>query len=144
MKQKFTFKEIEGKEKMAGLFPLIKQLNPGLKKSEYVHMLDDMLAHGYRMVAVYDGETCAGLSGFWISTKIYSGKYVELDNVVIDKSYRNKGLGKKLCDRVLKEAKKRGCKTAMLDAYAENIPAHRFYYREGFFVRGFHFLKKLA
>jgi GNAT superfamily N-acetyltransferase len=143
MKGKLLIEEVKDKNEMLSFHSLIKQLNPKLKKVEYKVMLDDMLAHGYRMAAVYDGEKCAGLSGFWIATKIYSGKYVELDNVVIDKNYRNKGIGKKLCDWILKEAKKQGCVTAMLDAYAENIPAHRFYYREGFYVRGFHFLKQL-
>ncbi len=143
MRSAYEIKEIVGKNNMLALFPLIKQLNPKLRKAEYSAMLDDMLAHGYRMAAIYDGEKCAGLSGFWISTKIYSGKYVELDNVVIDKEYRSKGLGKKLCDWVLKEAKKKGCVIAMLDAYLENIPAHRFYYREGFYARGFHFLKRI-
>lgn len=143
MKNKAVIREVKTKNEMLSLLPLIKQLNPKIKKQAYAVMLDDMLAHGYRMAAVYDGEVCAGLSGFWISTKIYSGKYVELDNVVIDKNYRSKGIGKKLCDWVLKEAKKQGCVLAMLDAYAENISAHRFYYREGFFVRGYHFLKPL-
>ena len=31
----------------------------------------------------------------------------------------------------------------MLDAYVENFKAHKFYYREGFIARGFHYLKKL-
>jgi hypothetical protein len=36
-----------------------------------------------------------------------------------------------------------GCKTAMLDAYIGNEAGHRFYEREGFSKRGFHFLKTL-
>ena len=41
------------------------------------------------------------------------------------------------------EAKRKGCKILMLDAYVENFSGHKFYYREGFIARGFHFLKKL-
>lgn len=124
-------------------FPLIKQLNPDLKKSGYNKMLKEMLTHGYRLAGAFEGNKCVGLSGFWISTKIYSGKYVELDNVVIAKNYRSKGIGKILCRWVEKEAKRCGCVTAMLDAYAENQDAHRFYFREGYIIRGFHFLKKI-
>ena len=128
---------------MLSLFWLIRQLTPSLKMPEYKILLKDMLLHGYRMAGVFDGKKCVGLSGFWISTKLYSGKYVELDNVVIDQNYRSMGIGKLLCDWILKEAKKCGCKMAMLDAYSENFAGHKFYLREGFVLRGFHFLKKI-
>lgn len=124
-------------------FPLLCQLSPGLKRASYKTMLKDMLKHGYRMAGVFHEKRCVGISGFWISTKIYSGKYVELDNVVIDANYRSQGIGKLLCDWILKEAKKKGCKTAMLDAYLKNKAGHRFYLREGFIKEGFHFLKRL-
>lgn len=144
MKVKYTIREIKTEQEMVSLFPLIIQLSTGLKKADYKIMLKDMLKHGYRMAGVFDGNTCIGMSGFWISTKIYSGKYVELDNVVIDKNYRSQGVGKMLCDWIIKEAKKQGCKTAMLDAYTENSAGHKFYLREGFIIRGFHFIKKLS
>ncbi len=80
---------------------------------------------------------------FEINTKIYSGKYVELDNVVTDENYRGKEIGKLLCNYVLTIAKQNNCKTAMLDAYLENHQAHHFYEREGFVKKGFHFIKKL-
>lgn len=140
---KISIREIISVEEMLAQFLLIKQLNKKLKKSDLKIMLNEMLASGYRMIGAFDGNTCTGLSGFWISTKIYSGKYVELDNVVIDKNYRSKGIGKMLCHWVEKEAKRNGCETAMLDAYAENQAGHRFYFREGYIIRGFHFLKKL-
>ena len=128
---------------MFSLFPLVLQLNPKLKKSKYGKMLKDMILHGYRMAGVFHEEKCVGLSGFWIATKIYSGKYVELDNVVVDKNYRSQGVGKMLCDWIIKEAKKQNCETAMLDAYAENASGHKFYLREGYAIRGFHFIKKI-
>jgi GNAT superfamily N-acetyltransferase len=106
-------------------------------------MLEEMLKNGYRMIGVFDGKKCIGISGFWIGTKLYSDKYLEPDNVVIDKNYRSKGIGKLLFDWLSAEAKLHGCKTIMLDAYLENIQGHKFYWREGFVARGFHFLKKL-
>ena len=128
---------------MVSLFPLLIQLSPEIKRADYKLMLKDMLLHGYRMAGVFDNKTCVGMSGFWISTKLYSGKYVELDNVVIDENYRSRGVGKLLCDWILNVGKKAGCKTAMLDAYSENSAGHKFYFREGFILRGFHFLKKI-
>ena len=128
---------------MFAQLPLLNQLSPDIKKKDYERMIKEMLIHGYRMVGVYDGKKCIGISGFWISTKLYCDKYLEADNVVIDKKYRSKGLGKLMLRWLEKEGKRLGCKTIMLDAYLENISAHRFYYREGFVARGFHFLKKM-
>jgi GNAT superfamily N-acetyltransferase len=138
-----VIREIKTESEMLLQFPLILQLNSKLKKSKYEKMIKDMMASGYCMAGAFVNGKCIGLSGFWIATKIYSGKYVELDNVVIDKNFRSKGVGKMLCDWIIKEAKKKGCETAMLDAYTENSSGHKFYLREGYVIRGFHFIKKI-
>ena len=128
---------------MLPLYPLIRQLSPGVTEERYAHLLDDMLAHGYRMAAVFEGGACIGLSGFWVSTKIYSGRYMELDNVVIDAAHRSRGIGKILYDFLYEIAVREGCEMLMLDAYMENEKAHTFYEREGFVKRGFHFLNQV-
>ncbi len=143
MKTKFTIREINSEKEMLSHFSKLKELSPYLTLSQFKVMLKDMLKHGYRMAGVYDTKKCVGISGFWISTKIYSGKYVELDNVITDKKYRSMGLGKMLCDWIIAVAKKEGCKTAMLDAYTHNAAGHKFYFREGFVIKGFHFLKDI-
>ena len=142
MKKEFSIKELS-KAEMLLLLPLINQLSPDIRQKDYERMLEEMLKNGYRMIGVFDGKNCIGVSGFWIGTKLYSDKYLEADNVVIDKNYRSKGIGKLLMDWLEAEAKRKGCKMLMLDAYVENFSGHKFYYREGFIARGFHFLKKL-
>lgn len=131
------------KQEMAPLYPLIRQLSPNVTEERYLHFLDDMLAHGYRMAAVFEDGVCLGLSGFWVSTKIYSGRYMELDNVVIDAAHRSRGIGKMLYTFLLNIAQEEGCETLMLDAYIENEKAHAFYEREGFVKRGYHFLNRI-
>lgn len=143
MPSEFTIKELTTLAEMEERFSLVKQLNPKLEKDSYSEMLNAMLKNGYRMIAAFKENECVGVSGFWIATKIYSGKYVELDNVITDENYRSKGIGKLLSDWIIEEAKKQRCKVAMLDAYVENYKGHRFYFREGFTVRGFHFIKKI-
>lgn len=139
----YSFRLLEQKELMLPLLPLIQQLNPNVGEERYAHLLDDMVAHGYRMLAVYEEAECIGLSGIWVATKLYSGRYLEMDNVVVAATHRSKGIGKLLCDEVEQLARREGCETIMLDAYLENEKAHAFYEREGFVRRGYHFLKKL-
>ncbi len=137
------FREAKTVKEMLKGFLLLKQLNQGLKKEKLTLMLKAMKKNGYRMFFALEKNKIVGLTGYWLNTKIYSGSYLEIDNLVVDAKHRNKGIGKKLCDHAVSFAKENQCETIMLDAYAENNAAHRFYYHEGFFVRGFHFLKYL-
>ena len=139
----YTFQILTQKPEMLPHFPLIRQLSPGVTEERYSHLLNDMLAHGYRMVAVYEDADCVGISGIWVATKIYSGRYLEMDNVVVADTHRSKGIGKLLTDFIEKLALAEGCEMIMLDAYLENEKAHAFYEREGFTKRGYHFLKRL-
>jgi len=140
----YNFQVLTQKAAMLPHYLLIRQLSPGVTEERYDFLLDDMLAHGYRMAAVFEGDTCVGISGIWVATKIYSGRYLEMDNVVVADTHRSKGIGKLLTDFVTELAMNEGCETIMLDAYLENEKAHVFYERAGFVKRGYHFLKRLG
>jgi GNAT superfamily N-acetyltransferase len=131
------------KSEMLPLCPLLQQLSPTVTPDYLDHVLDDMLAHGYRMAVVREGAGTLAVSGVWVGTKIYSGKYLEMDNVVVDAAHRSRGLGQLLTDFVTDLARREGCQMMMLDAYRENEGAHAFYERNGFVKRGYHFLKKM-
>lgn len=129
---------------MQETFALVKLLTPDITPESYQNMLYEMVQSGYFQILVRDEENkLIAVSGIWIATKIYSGKYLEMDNVVVDEHYRSAGIGKLLVDFVEDLAKKENCQTIMLDAYLENTKAHEFYLRKGFIKRGFHFIKKL-
>lgn len=138
-----TFTKLTTVEQMLPYWQLITQLTPTLTQENYKQYLTEMVPHNYYQVVAYDGETCAGISGYWMATKLYSGKYLEIDNFVVDTNYRNAGVGKQMVDWLENEARANDCKIMMLDAYVENFKAHRFYYREGFIARGYHYLKFL-
>jgi ribosomal protein S18 acetylase RimI-like enzyme len=139
----YELKILTQKADMLPHWQLIQQLNPSVTADYMAAMLDDMLAHGYRMATVWDGVRCIALSGIWTGTKLYSGKYLEMDNVVVDAAYRSKGVGQLLTDFVVEMARKEGVRTMMLDAYKENTGAHAFYERNRFVNRGYHFLRFL-
>ncbi|WP_157753173.1 GNAT family N-acetyltransferase [Chitinophaga sp. MD30] len=125
----FVLRELTTLEEMKANYWLLQLLNAPLQEADYETMLADMIPKGYGQVAVYEGERCVGISGFWIGTKIYCGKYIEMDNVVVDPTYRSGGIGKLLCRWIEEKAVATNCKTVMLDAYVQNRDAHRFYFR---------------
>lgn len=140
---RFIIRELTTLPEMLEQHTLIQQLNPAMDAVQYNQLLGQMLPNGYRMVGIFTDEKCVGLSGFWINTKLYSGKYLEIDNFIVDAAYRSQELGKRLSDWMQQLAVKENCQTIMLDAYTSNNAAHRFYFREGFHIKSYHFYKTL-
>lgn len=139
--QKFEIREIIGVDEMMKQFDLLRLLTPNLTQPLAKEMLEEMIANKYRMIGVFDNLVCVALSGIWLGTKLYSGRYLEIDNFVTHPGYRSKGVGKLLVTYIENIAKEEHCKCMMLDAYVTNPAAHKFYLREGFIIRGFHFIK---
>jgi ribosomal protein S18 acetylase RimI-like enzyme len=45
-------------------------------------------------------------AGFWTGTKLWSGKYIEIDNFIVHPEHRSKGLGKMMTDYIDVKAKR--------------------------------------
>ena len=136
-------RELIDKEEMLKNLPVLQDLYPSLTLSEYSSELDLMLPHNYGQVGVFEGDICLGLSGFWIGTKLWCGKYLELDNIVVSKTQRSQGIGKLIFDFLHKKALENDCTMLSLDSYTTNFNAHKFFYKEGFAPKGFHFINIL-
>ena len=79
-------------------------------------------------VAKLDGKVV----GF-VSTEITDE--VNIENVVVEKVYRNYGIGTKLLDKVADFAKSKGNKTLSLEVSDKNITAYLLYAKYGFALR---------
>jgi GNAT superfamily N-acetyltransferase len=136
-------RELIDKEEMLKNLSVLQDLYPSLTLSEYSSELDLMLPHNYGQVGVFEEDICLGLSGFWIGTKLWCGKYLELDNIVVSKTQRSQGIGKLIFDFLHKKALENDCTMLSLDSYTTNFNAHKFFYKEGFAPKGFHFINIL-
>lgn len=130
-------------QEMSAEIKLIKHLYPKLSLEKYETYLLEMIPHNYTQIAVFENEVCLGLTGCWSATKLWTGKYLEIDNFVVHPEHRSKGIGKMLTDYIEKKAIELNCSSIVLDAFTGNFGAHRFYYNQGYAPRGFHFVKIL-
>lgn len=128
---------------MLGELEILKHLYPTFTIEKYESYLNEMIAHNYKQLAIYEDDCCIALTGFWTGYKLWCGKYIEIDNFIVDPNHRSKGLGKMMTDYIDAKARKEDCTMVVLDAYTGNFTAHRFYYNQGFVPKGFHFLKIL-
>lgn len=124
---------------------LLAHLNPNTPLPTLTERFETILKdhpHYHPLGAFLEGRL-VGVVGAWIATKIWCGKYLELDNLVVDPDVRSEGIGTALIRAVEEIAHKEGCQLLVLDSYTSNHPSHRLYHRLGFEIWGFHFVKPL-
>jgi len=131
------------KNELAMILPLIQELNPGVPPDVLAQRLQDMTAQGYQCAAAFAGDYCIGVAGIWLGTRFWGGRYLDVDNVIVDLQYRGTGIGQQLMDWVERYAHREGCEIMVLDAYVTNDLAHKFYQRNGYQIVGYHFVKSL-
>ncbi len=137
-------KELSTSDEMILFHHIISELYPKMTVKEYEAKLIKMIPHNYKQVAIFnDKNECLGVSGFWIGNKLWCGKYMELDNIIIKKENRASGVGSFLFKYLKEKAQKLECNIITLDSYSTNFKAHRFFYNKDFSPKGFHFVKIL-
>lgn len=136
-------RELVDKEEMLRYLPVLNELYPSLSSEAYSQELDEMIPYRYGQVAVFDEDECIAICGFWIGNKLWIGKYLELDNIVVRASHRGQGVGKLMFDFLERKAMEQQCKMLTLDSYTNNFSAHKFFYNHGYGPKGFHFVKLL-
>ena len=104
---KLEIKELTTKEEMLAQIELMKYLYPKFTLEKYESYLVEMIPHNYNQVAVFENEVCVAVSGFWSGTKLWSGKYIEIDNFIVHPEHRSKGLGKMMTDYIDKKAREK-------------------------------------
>lgn len=142
-KMDLTITELTTLDEMQSQIGIIRFLYPNISEEKYELFLQEMVTRNYTQVAIFEGETCVGLTGLWFGIKLWSGKYLEIDNFIVHPEHRSKGVGKLLTDYVQQKAIALDCTMIVLDAYTGNFTAHKFYYNQGYNPRGFHFIKTL-
>jgi len=130
-------------DEMMEHFSLIQQLYPDYSTEKYQDLLSAMLPNNYKQLIVVENGITIALAGFWIGTKLWSGKYLEMDNVVVHENFRSNGIGSIMTNYLNQKAIDEDCKMIVLDAFSTNFGAHKFYMNHGFVPKGFHFIKFL-
>ena len=140
---KLQVQELTTIKEMLEQIETIRFLYPNLSVEKYEDYLSQMVPHNYIQIGVFENGICLGITGCWSATKLWTGKYLEIDNFVVNPEFRSKGIGKLLTDYIEQKAIDLDCSSIVLDAFTGNFAAHRFYYNQGYGPKGFHFVKIL-
>ena len=123
---------------------LANKLHPHMELATVRAYLQEMFQlPTYYCFGLYQDGKLIAMSNGWITIRIYSGKQLEVDNVIVDPDLRSKGVGKCLFEHIDAWAIANGCKTIELNTFVQNAKSHKFYFNEGYKILGFHFQKQL-
>ncbi len=133
------------KEELLANADIFLLLNPKLSLEIIKSRIESLYTEqgNYSAIGVFLNNILIGVSGIWILNKIYIGKHLEMDNVVIKEDYRSLGIGKYLEEFTESFAREIGCESIELNAYVNNGKGHKFWFSRGYQILGFHFQKKL-
>jgi len=83
------------------------------------------------MVVAQDGEAVVGMGTLYVIIKV--GKHVGyIEDIVVDSRYRGQGLGKKIVEELIAEARKRKLTYLFLTSHAARDTANNLYQKLGF------------
>ena len=133
-------------EDFEGVLALLRQLWPDkhLEAAALRAVYDRLLASGTQtcLCASARGRV-VGFGSLSVKNQLWQAGYSgRVDELVVDREYRNRGIGTRLLDELVAAARAQGCRCVELDSAFHRQAAHRFYERRGFESRAYLFSKK--
>jgi GNAT superfamily N-acetyltransferase len=127
------------------VLPVLEDLRPHLSAETFAAVYAEGHPQGLRFTAAYDDEgRCAGVAGWRLVATTVALRKLYVDDLVVAAAHRSEGIGAALLRELERRACDAGCRVLDLDSGADREDAHRFYFREQFVIRGFHFLRRLV
>ena len=84
-----------------------------------------------------------GMAAYHYATMLYSGKYAQVTSLYVKTTARNQGVAHMLLKYIENSAKNAKCSNIVLDSFVTNKNSHQIYFREGYEIKTYHFMKKL-
>src|SRR5882757_1432834 len=88
------FRELT-KDDSAAIVPLANKLRPSMSPAEASAYLAEMFTFPtFHCFGLWQDGRLVAMSNGWITVRFYSGKQLEVDNVIVDPDLRSQGVGK--------------------------------------------------
>ena len=132
--------EVLERELLAGAEAVHRQLRPQLP-ADYSAKMQRIFRDGGEMCVAVRNKKVVGVAVYREFENTHAGRRFYVDDLVTDESERSSGVGRALMVYLQQVARERGCPGLDLESGTQRMRAHRFYFREGFFITSFSFRK---
>jgi len=120
---------------------LHRQLRPALE-ADYPAQIERLIPEGARLVQVVDDGQVRAIALWRVFETTYCGRRLEIEDLVSGEAHRSKGYGAAMLRWLHDQAVALGCPTTTLISGTHRTRAHRFYFREGYAITAFHFVRE--
>lgn len=124
-------------------FDVMAELRPHLEADRFVALVREMETEGFRLAYLEDQGRVVAVAGYRVSTNLFLGRNLYVDDLVTAADARSAGHGAVLLDWLRDQARAEGCTHLHLDSGTQRHRAHAFYLRHGMHIGSFHFLQRL-
>lgn len=128
---------------IAACYEVMAELRPQVPRERFLPLVKSMHADGYRLACIRADGRVVAVAGYRISTNLFYGRNLYVDDLVTAGSERSKGHGRTLLDWLKQLARDAGCDAFHLDSGVQRKRAHEFYLREGLELSSYHFSTRL-
>ena len=119
--------------------PVMVQLRPHAPLDGFVARIRRMQSTGFRLAYLSDSEDVQAVAGFRVLDQLVSGRVLYVDDLVTNENQRSAGHGAALLTWLQDWASADDCEFLELDSGVHRAGAHRFYFRHGLSIIGYHF-----
>ena len=122
---------------------VMAELRPRIAGGDFLRTVRALEADGLRLACVRDRGRVVAVAGYRISTNLFCGRHLYVDDLVTAESERSKGHGKALLAWLREVAVENDCDVLHLDSGVQRKRAHQFDRREGLELSSDHFSERL-
>lgn len=139
MELNYEIRRLDDTAAIASAWPVVRQLRPHLDQADLVAAWQVQQAEGFRAVGLFEDGVCRAFAGYRIQHMLAHGRILYVDDLVSDEAARGSGLGTRLMDWLIDEARREDCASLQLDSGTQRLGAHGFYFARGLHISAFHF-----
>ncbi|MDZ8108300.1 MAG: GNAT family N-acetyltransferase [Nostoc sp. DedQUE12a] len=122
-----------------GCFAVMSQLRPHLEEDKFIEQVRYQMKEGYKIAFLEIDEQTLAVAGFRISTCLSAGKFLYIDDLVVDEWKRSQNYGQQLFQWLIEYATNNHCQQLSLDSGVQRFAAHRFYLTQRMSITAHHF-----
>ncbi len=122
-----------------GCFSVMSQLRPHLQQAEFIEQIRYQMKEGYKILFLEIEEQTLAIAGFRINTSLALGRFLYIDDLVVDELKRSQNYGQQLFQWLVEYARNNSCEHLSLDSGVQRFAAHRFYLMQRMSITSHHF-----
>jgi len=127
-------------KQIARCHEVMRELRPQFQRRDrFVERVRRQQRDGYFLAFLESGGEVRAVAGYRILESLFSGRFMNVDDLVTRATDRSAGYGSDLLDWLMEQARAHGCENFELDSGVQRFDAHRFYFKKRMKISAYHF-----